>query len=67
MFLHGALGHVMRGKVMTPREATEAVQRLGYRSGANSLRYLVCHRLATMPQFERVERGKYAVAQGLKA
>lgn len=59
--LHASLAKVMRGKVMSPAEATQAVIRLGYKSNAKSLRYLVCHRLATLPQFERVARGKYRV------
>jgi hypothetical protein len=64
MTLADALVRVMRGKIMSPSEAAEAVLRDGYKTAAKNFRLVVNSRLFTMPQFKKVGHGKYSLAAG---
>lgn len=62
MSLPDALALVMRGKVMSPSEAADAVQRAGYKSTAKTFRLVVNSRLSALPQFKKIGHGKYTLA-----
>jgi hypothetical protein len=59
MSLEDALAKLLAGKTMSVTEATEAVQRAGYRTGAENFRTIVNQRLISSGKFKKVSRGQY--------
>jgi hypothetical protein len=59
MSLPEALQRLLRGKTMSVTEASVAVQRAGYRTGAANFRTMVNAALLKGDRFRKVSRGKY--------
>jgi len=57
--LADVLAAVLRGGPMRIKEAAEAAQRAGYRSGSPHFRQMVANALADKERFRRVGRGRY--------
>jgi len=61
MTLTDALAKVLASKTMSVVDATEAVQKIGYRTNSNSFRTQVNIALIKSGKFKRVGRGQYTV------